>query len=120
LFEFCVVLRAQKGEWRGKRSRTNASDEAKDRTIAASAPAIQKSRTESSIVTATRYCEKVSGRQFAMVGSYCSFVGLEAKRRQALPVCIGVVPSVGYIDADLGRHHKWNRRQAISARTSND
>ena len=69
LFELYVVLRAQKSEWCGKRSRTNASDEAKHRTIPASAPAIQKARTESSIVTAARYREEVSGWQFAMVGS---------------------------------------------------
>ena len=67
-----------------KRSCTNAGDEIKLRTVAASAPAVQKSCTESSIVTATGYGEKIRGRQFAVVGSEGSFVGLEAKGRHTM------------------------------------
>jgi hypothetical protein len=117
---YYVVLLPEKSERRRKSPRTNAGDETKYGTIAASAPAGKKSGTEGPIVTPARYCEKVVGWQLAVVGSLRSFVGLEAKGRHALPVCVGVVPSVWYVDADLGRHRKWNRRQAIGASTPND
>ena len=120
LFELYVVLGAQISERGGKRSCTDASDESKLRTVAASAPAIQKSCTESSIVTAARYGKKISGRQFAMVGSECSFVGLDTEGCHTLPVCVGIKPRIRYIDVDLRRHCKWNGRQAIGARTPDE
>ena len=120
LFELYVVLLPEKSERRRKSPRTNAGDETKYGTIAASAPAGKKSGTEGPIVTPARYCEKVVGWQLAVVGSLRSFVGLEAKGRHALRVRIRVKPGIGNINIDLGRDRKWNRGKPIGARTSND
>ncbi len=108
LLELCVVLPAEESKWRRERTGADACYKTKYRTIATRAPAGKKSGTEGPIVSSARYCEKVVGRQLAVVGSLRSLVGLKANGRHALRVSIRVEPRVRYIDVDLGRHRERN------------
>ena len=69
---------------------------------------------------APRYCEKVSGRQMAVVGDQRSFVALGGKHRQPLLIRIRVEPDIRNINTQLGRDRKRLSGEAIDARTSDD